>query len=48
MYAKSIQQISVLNPANAFILLNLSVARENFVEEGLNAKNASLSILRGS
>ena len=37
-YAKSIHQISFLNLANAFIRLNLRVARENFVWEVFECK----------
>ena len=35
----SIHQISVVNRAKSFILLNLRVARVNFVYEGFECKN---------
>ena len=38
-YAKSIHFISLLNLANAFSLLNLRVARLNFVHECFQCKN---------
>ena len=39
LYVKSIRQISFFNLANAFILLNLRVARVNLYKKVLNAKN---------
>ena len=38
-YARSKHQISFLNLANAFILLNLRVVRVNFVNSGFECKN---------